>query len=87
MPQNEYQAMTILHEITYDVAGTQDLTYDPIKCQQLAKKALKGVTKAADNAENYALYAKAVYDLLHPAKSTTTGRGKTGQGKKQKGVK
>ena len=80
MPQNEYQAMTILHEITHDVAGTRDLEYDTTKCHQLTKKALKGVTKAADNAENYALYATAVYNLLHPVKSTTTGRGKKTMG-------
>ena len=87
MPQNEYQAMTILHEITHDVAGTQDVTYDPIKCQQLTKKKLKGVTEATDNAENYALYATAVYNLLHPAKPTTSGSGMTGQNKKQKRTK
>jgi lysine-specific metallo-endopeptidase family protein len=45
-------AETLYHELSHAVANTDDLTYDPVACRQLATKG-----GASVNAENYCLFA------------------------------
>ncbi len=47
-------AETLYHELSRAIANTDDLTYDPVACRQLAARG-----GASANAENYCLFASA----------------------------